>query len=365
MAMTHARELVGRGHSVTVLTTNVDSLRPRRRVPRESVEVDGVAIRYFPAHWLAPKFALVWSTELVAWVRQHCLEFDVFHVHFAREWVPLSVVRALRGRVPFVLQTHGMLGRRGGLRSFVDSLVVRESLLSAAGVLSLQRVEDGELTKVAEKVRLVRLGNGVPTTTATARTLPANREWTILFLARLHPRKRVLAFLAAAEAMLEKGVSARFRVVGPDGGDLAAAIALAERGPLRGRVKFVGAVSPKGAAEEFIKADLYILPSVNEPFPMTVLEALSQGVPTIVTDSCHIATELGELKAALVTPPNAEAIAETAASIFESAELYSELSANGLRASKTYFNVDTVTDLLEGALQRAIRFHPADNRGDG
>jgi glycosyltransferase involved in cell wall biosynthesis len=52
--------------------------------------------------------------------------------------------------------------------------------------------------------------------------------------------------------------------------------------------------------ERLSQTDIYVLPSVQEPFPMSVLEAMSLGKPVIITSSCGLADAVRSHDAGLV-----------------------------------------------------------------
>ena len=116
---------------------------------------------------------------------------------------------------------------------------------------------------------------------------------------------------------------------------------------------FVGSLQGEAVAREYRNSAVYVLPSVNEPYPMTVLEALSLGVPTVVTDTCFIAPMLENSGAAVVSGPQPEVLAGSVEAILREPGLAERLSCSGRKLAQTQFSSDRVVDRLENYYRSA------------
>lgn len=348
IAAQQAISLAKRGHQVTVATSNIANLHPKQRIADPVAGLEGVDVRYFPSQVLWAHFSFIVSKELSRWLKQNVRMFDAVHIQFAREWIPVRAAQiSIEKGVPTFLQPHGMLGRMEGVRRIIDLFWTKRILETAAGVFSYHSQENNEIKEITPYARILELPNGinVPNT---------SDEWTIerlsnpvvLFLARLHSRKRVLAFVEMARLLRDRGLDLNYRVVG-DGEELADAQRLVRKYELENRVVFAGSVSSEAVAREFINSAVYVLPSINEPFPMSVLQALSLGVPTLVTDTCFIAPMLNEYGAALVSSPAPEALADSIQELLCNEELAKRLCENGRRLFKEELNIERVAQQLE------------------
>ena len=79
----------------------------------------------------------------------------------------------------------------------------------------------------------------------------------VLFAARMHPRKRPIAFVEMAKALLDAGVNARFTLVGPDEGEGPALRAALKGDP---RISWEGALAPAAIPRRMAAASVYVLP---------------------------------------------------------------------------------------------------------
>jgi len=118
--------------------------------------------------------------------------------------------------------------------------------------------------------------------------LPARRrqgeagETVLLFMGRIGRRKGIYDLLHALSILRrERGVAFRLQVGGD--GEVERARDLAERLGIGKAVCFKGWLRGQAKDEAFREADLYVLPSYNEGLPMSVLEAMSFGLPVVTT----------------------------------------------------------------------------------
>lgn len=287
VALNQCRALTSDGHEVILLA---GAIGYAGALPRS---VSGVDVRMFPVRQLVPGagFAGISAPAMLPYLRRLIVGADAVHVHLARDLLTLpAAYLALRTRVRYAVQTHGMVDpSKRPLARPVDRLLTRPVLRQAETVFYLTALEARQLREVAGSgIRLRELPNGIE------RGLPApTRHSTgpveVLYLARLHARKRPEAFIDAARTLASRFPGATFRMIGPDEGEGSSVIRAIHRAGLGDRLRWDGPAAPAAARKALDQADLYVLPSIDEPYPMSVLEAMRAGLPVVVTDSCGLA----------------------------------------------------------------------------
>lgn len=264
----------------------------------------GVPVHLFPAFQALPGtgFAGLIAPTMIPWLRRAIVGADVMHVHFSREFVGLGAAITARAHgLPYVLQTHGMIDPSDSvLAAPLDRVVTRRLLREAEAILSLTPVEDQGLLAVEPGLRsIIRLHNGVPDASAVADT--GREPLEVLYLARLAPRKRPVEFVKAAQVLAREHPDVRFTLVGPDEGEEEAVRSLIRDADAGGRIAYEGALPPGETMARMARASIYVLPSVEEPYPMSVLEAMSIGLPCVVLDDCGLADAVSSSGGEVVT----------------------------------------------------------------
>ena len=108
------------------------------------------------------------------------------------------------------------------------------------------------------------------------------KDKVITFLGRITMQKGPEYFVEAAAKVLQKNKKVRFVMAG--GGDMEAAmIRLAAKRNIADRFHFTGFLRGKDVYQMFRDSDVYVMPSVSEPFGISPLEAMEMGVPSIIS----------------------------------------------------------------------------------
>lgn len=217
-------------------------------------------------------------------------EADLVHLHFSREIIQIfSGFICILTCTPFITQTHGMIRPKRNLVMF-DIFFVRPILRKARVNLVLTNNEAETLKKVEKHITPYILPNGtffptIPSQADIILNTDENRTFKIIFCSRLHSTKGVQTLIEIARIL--KDTKIIIEIYGPDYGQLNRIEEVLNEF-LTTNCKFLynGTIPHTRVREMLNKADLMILPSTYDPYPMIVLESLSVGTPVLISANC-------------------------------------------------------------------------------
>ncbi len=110
----------------------------------------------------------------------------------------------------------------------------------------------------------------------------SNKDKIVTFLGRITMQKGPEYFVEAAAKVLERSKNIRFVMAGS--GDMyEKMVNLVAEKHISDRFHFTGFLKGKAVYDMFKRSDVYIMPSVSEPFGISPLEAMQCGVPSIIS----------------------------------------------------------------------------------
>ena len=219
-------------------------------------------------------------------------EPDVVHVHW---WFPggFSVWPRLRGRVPYVITSHGtdlfLVDRVPSARFIAGPIFRNAAQTTVISTPLVARAERLGVPRADITVVPMPVDRAVATELEEPFTLRAGAD-RLLFVGRLIERKGCAYAIRAVAELAEAGRDVRLVVVG-DGPEREALTALAQSLAVGDRVEFTGALSPAGVRDCYRAGGVFVMPAVTdwkgeqEGFGMVLVEAMAFGLPVVATRS--------------------------------------------------------------------------------
>lgn len=352
VACAHVRELTRRGHDATLIAAH------RGFYQKIPTIYDGAPVQLFRATNLFPRlgFATTTAIGMLKWVFANRHHIDIVHIHLARDLVTLPVAMLCKMlRIPYVVQTHGMIDPSDRLLAkALDLLLTRPVLHTARAALYLRPIEKTELNTVARAELPCReLLNGI----SPVENPPQFRHTPqrVLFLARLQERKRPLDFVNMAQQLHQVFPAVDFCMVGPDEGQGSAVESAIAAGTVNGKLHWDGPIAPEKTASVIATSDLYVLPSHNEPFPMSVIEAMAAGIPVVIRDDCGLAPLVEQYGAGIVVDHSQESLNQAVQTLLSDSTRRRRAADAARELIRKHLSITSVLTQLEAIYQQALK----------
>ena len=224
--------------------------------------------------------------------------FDVIHAH---DWMtfPAGLAVAATTGKPLVVHVHSTEFDRAG-ESVHQGVydIERRGMHGAMRVIAVSHMTKSIIQHRygvdPQKIDVVYNGienndrGGQPT---IPRATIKKTDKIVLFLGRVTMQKGPEYFIEAAKKVLEKFDKVKFVVAG-SGDKIKEVIDLATTHGIGHKVLFTGFLRGPDVERVFRMADVYVMPSVSEPFGIAPLEAISHDVPVIISKTSGVAEVL-------------------------------------------------------------------------
>jgi len=223
--------------------------------------------------------------EAVASVLAHQLDFDIIHSH---DWLtfPAGVFAKQISGKPLVIHVHATDFDRS--RGQVNPIVYGIEKRGMDNADHIMTVSDLTRRIVIEKYhqdprKVTTVHNAVdPLPDAGSFTKTPRNDKVVTFLGRITMQKGPEYFVEAAYRVLQKTRNVRFVMAG-SGDMMNEMIDLVAKRNIADKFHFTGFLKGRQVHEMLAESDVYIMPSVSEPFGISPLEAMQVGTPSIIS----------------------------------------------------------------------------------
>jgi starch synthase len=304
--------------------------------------------------------------------------YDIVHIHNPMPALEMArIARACRrARIPYVVSTHGFNEIANGAQAYGLGLLkrlawqllvaqpVRSAVSGAAAIFTLSPADDGivrGMGYVGEA--LVCVPNGVPTPPPADPTEQAEiyrrlgvserrpGQITCMFLANHTPNKGLHVLL---EAFSQLRCPYQLIVGGEKRPEVDYSAAQARQSEDQ-RIVVTGRLTDAEVAALFRRADLFVFPTLADTFPLSILEAMSYGVPVLASHVGGIPHQIDGRCGALISPGSVGELVDALGHFAREPELLAEMGRQARLRVMSQFTWESSAKRAAAEYERLLR----------
>ena len=311
-------------------------------------------IRYIPTHYnCGIKKNIIKFFLNITSLTKAIKENDIIHMHMSergscvRKYIVFKIAKKNNKKV--LLHTHG-----AEFKEYYSKLSdnrkkrIIELLTGCDKVLTLGESWNKYFKSLNRNIKCSILKNSVEI--PPGKVSMDDKTFNILFLAIIDKRKGIYDLIEAANKVLKtydgnKKINFIIAGIGKEEEQIKGIV---KKYNLDNNFEFLGWINSEEKSEVLKKSHLFVLPSYNEGLPVSILEAISYGVPVISTNVGSInEAVLNDFNGYLIEAGDIEALKCRIKDIIENRELWIRFSSNSKELCKQEFNSEEYFKKIE------------------
>jgi len=342
------------GHNIDVLTWN------KSKRPSEENVADGFTINRLPGYDFSlggPITDYPCLPSLPDKIEK--LKSEIMH---AESHLFLTTVQAVRKAkelgIPSVVTVHGVMAKRN-----IAINLAQYAYLHTLGLWLFKNTDRVICLTEGDAQEIVRFGcpsekiRVIPNAVDTNRFRPRKEspENLVMWVGRFEPEKGLSYLIEAARIVVKKLKNVGFMLVGY--GPLKVKVMELARssGLLNNAVRFAGPFERDQVANILGEASIFVLPSLKEGLPLSLLEAMACGKPVIGSDISGINSVITNWENGLLIPHgNHEALADAVLTLLSDENLRRRLGQSARQLMMEKYSWNMVIDKVEKVYNEAI-----------
>ena len=357
-----ARCLADRGHRTHVISSDTPF---RLRESDSAVRFHRVETPGYPL-FREPQYLLALANRLVQVARAHRL--DIIHAHYAiphaaAAYLARQILAGAAGdgrAVPRTITTlHGtdvtILGSDPSYRETVAFCIDQSDAVTAVSA----SLRDDTRREMPVKSDIVVIPNFLDCNFHRRAPDPQLRarfcrpdEKLVIHISNLRPVKQVDAVVRVFAHVRER-VPARLLIVG-EGPELGRAERLIDELGVTAHVELAG--EAQDVVGLLSVSDLFLLPSLQESFGLSALEAMACGVPVVASNVGGLPEVITDAVTGFLHPPDqVQRMAESAIAILSDSAAHARMAEAGVRLAAERFSANRIVPQYEALYESTLR----------
>ncbi len=311
-----------------------------------------------------PLYSMALTSAMVEVARFEKL--DLIHAHYAIPHATAAVLakQILQRDIKIVTTLHGTDITLVGLEPSFEPLM-KFSIESSDAVTAVSKfLRDETIDNYGVEKEIDVIPNFIDTDTFRPidsknlkRLLAPNGEKLLVHTSNFREVKRVTDAIRALKIILDRGVRAKLLLIG-DGPDRGECQALARELGIWQQTRFLGKQSE--LASLLSASDVFLIPSGNESFGLSALEAMACGIPVLSSDVGGLPELNLDGETGFVVPVgDVEALAERTMELLLDRDLYAHMAAAAYRRATEDFDKERIVPRYEALYERVLHPQPA------
>ncbi|PWJ56726.1 glycosyltransferase involved in cell wall biosynthesis [Dyadobacter jejuensis] len=350
----HTLEVLKQGHQVDILSpmTEGEKMYP---VPEGAKLI--ACTRTTPISSVYREF----SVPMYRYLKAHIQDYDVIHMHGIWHFGSLAPF-LIPNKAIKVITIHGLLDKwalaHHQWKKDLVTFLYQKSILAKADLIQINNTDEEQdviryLGERPKNLKIIPNGmkleeyQNLPQKGAFRKRhgLGADQK-VLLFMGRLNVKKGLDLLLPAFLKIHQQVPEATLILAGPDDGYEKTTREFISQHQLEGKVKLVGMLTDTLKKEALADADLFLLPSYSEGFSIAVLEAMTSGVPALVSDRVGFGDYIARHQAAYLCKLEPDDIAKGMLKILQDSDYAQNLAKRAQKMVEDNFDIRVIANQL-------------------
>ncbi|MEP0869910.1 glycosyltransferase [Trichocoleus desertorum AS-A10] len=366
------KALRSQGVEVEIATTNDNGPKLLQVPLNQQIEYQGVPIWFF-SRFALPMKEFIFSAALTRGLWQNMQNYDLVHTHYLFSYASTCAGAIARHqKIPYIVRTIGQLSPWALAQSrtkkrLYTQLIEQRNLQQASAIHCTAPGEAEDVRKfgIYTPAITIPLGVDIPVPCPEARKVLGEKYGiaadipVILFLSRLHYKKRPDLLLQSLSSLAKEGHSFHLCLAGAGEPDYLNYLqTLITSLDLTAQTSLTGFAADRDKEILLQGSDIFVLPSFSENFGVAVAEAMAAGLPVVITPGIQIAPDIASAQAGLVVEGEVDALAAAIAQLLNSPELRQQLGENGRRFAQSHYSWDAIAQQLAAVYTAVVQKQP-------